>query len=180
MNGPSPMAAEFLEDSGVGREQRGVEDPGELKLRSDGIEEWANDVENTGLALLCEELADGHDGLESGMTCGREKEAASRSLERSCGAIGWEIDIHAEGFEHIGSARFGGDAAVAVLHDRGPGACSDKHDSGRNIEKSCSVPARATDIESSFSGEGKLHGVAKQNLDEVGDLRGRFPAVVEG
>ena len=103
MNSPSPMAAEFLEDSSVGREQGGIEDPGQLELRSDGIEEWTNDVENTGLALLCEELADGHDGFECGMAGGCEKEAASRSLEWSCGAIGREVDVNAEGFEHIGS-----------------------------------------------------------------------------
>jgi hypothetical protein len=81
MNSPSPLAAEFLEDSGVGREQGGIEDAGELELWSDGIEERADDVENTGLALLCEELADGHDGLECGMAGGCEKEAASRSLK---------------------------------------------------------------------------------------------------
>ena len=104
MNSPSPMAAEFLKDPGVCREQRGIEDPGKLELRSGGIEERADDVENTGLALLCEELADGHDGLESGMAGGCEKETASGSLERSCGAIGREVDVHAEGFEHIGSA----------------------------------------------------------------------------
>ena len=104
MNSPSPMATEFLEDSGVGREQGGIEDAGQLELRSDGIEERADDVENTGLALLREELADGHDGLESGMAGGRKKKTASRSLERSCGAIGREVDVHAEGFEHIGSA----------------------------------------------------------------------------
>ena len=104
MNSPSPLAAEFLEDSGVGCEQGGIEDPGKLELWSGRIEKWANDVENTGLALLREELADGHDGLECGMAGGREKETASGSLERSCGAIGREIDVHAEGFEHIGSA----------------------------------------------------------------------------
>ena len=104
MNSPSPLAAEFLEDSGVGREQGGIEDPGKLELWSGGIEEWTNDVENTGLALLREELANGHNGLECGMAGGREKETASGSLERSCGAIGREIDVHAEGFEHIGSA----------------------------------------------------------------------------
>ena len=180
MNSPIPMATEFLEDSGEGREQGGIEDPGEMKLRADGIEEWANDVENTGLALLCEELANGHDGLERGMAGGREKETASGSLERSCGAIGREIDVHAEGFQHIGSARFRSDASVAMFHDRSPGACGDKHDSGRDIEKSGPVPARATDIESGFSGEGKLHSVAKQNLDEMSDLRSCFPAAVEG
>ena len=67
-----------------------------------------------------------------------------------------------------------------MLHDRSPGACGDKHDSGRNIEKSGPVPARAADIESGFSRKGKLHSVAKQNLDEVGNLHRCFPAAVEG
>ena len=180
VNGPSPMASEFLEDPGVGREQGGIEDPGKLELWSGGIEKWANDVENTGLALLREELANGNDGLESGVAGGCEKETATSSFERDCGAIGREIDVHAEGFEHIGSARFRSDASVAVFHDRSPGACGDKHDSGRDIEKSGPVPACAADIESGFSGERKLHSVAKQNLDEAGNLRRCFPSTVEG
>jgi hypothetical protein len=81
MNSPSPMAAELLEDPGVGRKKGGIEDPGELEFGSSGIEKWADDVENTGLALLREELADGHDGLESGMEGGGEKKTTSGSLE---------------------------------------------------------------------------------------------------
>ena len=92
-------------------------------------------------------LADRGNVLHRRMVVGREHEADAGFLETLADLLGRQHDVGAERLEHIGRARLGGHAAVAVLGDAGAGGRHHEHRSGRYVEGVRAVAAGTDDID---------------------------------
>ncbi len=112
-----------------------------------GVEEGADEVEDGAVTLGGEIFSGLDDGFEGGVVVGGEEEADACVFEAVAEAIGWEVDADAEGFEDVGAAGFGGDAAVAVFDDDCASGCGEEHGGGGDVEEVEFVAAGSADVE---------------------------------
>jgi len=77
VNCPSACASQIFENSGVGFDEIWIVDSSELKFRSGGVQQRADDVENAGAVAGGEKFSDWHNGAKCGMAGWGEEEAAA-------------------------------------------------------------------------------------------------------
>src|SRR5690606_360204 len=77
----------------------------------------------------------------------REHEANAHLLQTLSDALGVEVDVDSERFEHVGRATLAAHRAVAVLGDDRPSPGRDERRRGRDVDRIASVTAGPTGIE---------------------------------
>ena len=176
MHGPRAAAADDAQGFGIFRQQRGAENSYKLMLRPRGIQQRAEEIEDRRRALGGEFLAHGADDLERRMPRRREDECDAVLFEALTQAHGREFELHAEFLEHVRRAGLRGHRAVAVLHHARAARGGDKHDRGRDIEKSALIAARAAHVErrprQPCGVEFRRERVREQGLGKRCDLEG--------
>ena len=117
-------AAEFIDQS-----ERG--DADHLRGGSGGIRERAKEVEYgapAGLAARCAGM------LHGGVHGGSEEEADAERSDGFADALARDVELHAEGFEHIGRTAAGAEGAIAVFGDARARSCGNEGRGGRDVE----------------------------------------------
>ncbi|EEF93691.1 hypothetical protein CATMIT_01676, partial [Catenibacterium mitsuokai DSM 15897] len=77
----------------------------------------------------------------------REHEADAGAFDALRDLFGLQLDRRAQGFEHVGAAGLGRDAAVAVLGHLGPGRSDYEHARGGDVEGVRAVAAGTHDVD---------------------------------
>ena len=113
----------------------------------------------------------------AGCIAGREEEHEVGGAEAFDGELGREHDSDAEGFEHVGGAASGGDGAIAVLGDFGPGSGGDQRGGGRDVEGERANASGAAGVDEGFAlvgGEGNWRrGLAMASTKPASSRRSR-------
>ena len=135
-----------------------MEDTQQIVWRRSRIGERPENVEDRAHAEL---LADRGDVLHGRMVVGREHEADTALGDAGSDLLTVQHDVGAQGFQHIGSPRLGGHAAVAVLGDGAPCSRHHEHDGGGDVEGVRTVTAGPHDVD---------EVATISHMDRVGEL----------
>src|SRR5690606_32491101 len=139
VTGPQP-----LQDAHLDADQVGVEDAHELVGGIGGVGQRAQDVEDGPHPQF---FAHGSDVLHGTVVGGGEHEADADLFDAFGHLLGRQIDVHAQGLEHVGAAGRGRGAAVAMLGDLHASCCGNEHGGGGNVEGVGSVSTGAAHVE---------------------------------
>ena len=153
-------------------------DADELRARTSGIEERAEEVENCPLPAFRTELARRADVLEGWMICLREEKGEALLAQSTRRLVGRQVDADAERFQHVRAAGLRRDCAVSVLGHGDARRRANDGDGGRDVERVQPVAPGAADIEDLALAcrgvERGLHGQLAKLSGEGSDLFGRL------
>ena len=140
--------------------------------RAGGVGQGAEDVENRLHAQL---FADGGDVFHGGVVIRREHETEADVGDALGNRGGRQVDVDAQGLQHVGTAGLAADAATAVLADFGTGCRRYKHGTSRNVESVRAVATGADDVDQvGFVRHLDLGGELAHDLRGGGDFTNRL------
>ena len=107
------------------------------------VGQWAQDIEDGAHAQF---FAHGRHVFHGRVVVGRKHEANALLFQALGDLCRLEVDIHTQGFQHIGAAALAADASAPVLADLGAGGCGHKHAAGGDVEGVAAVAAGAHNV----------------------------------
>ena len=148
------LGAEALQRAHLDADQVGMEHAHQHVRRAGRIGQRPEDVED---GLDAQFLAHRRDVLHRRVMVRREHETDADVGDALRDLHGRQVNVNAQRFQHIGTARLARHAAPAMLADLGAAGRCDEHRAGRDVEGVRTIAAGAHDID-------QVRGVGHQHL----------------